>query len=323
MIYAPIVIPTLNRIEHLKRCIESLQNNLWAQYTPLIISVDYPPNEKYDEGYHKVCKYLEKGIDGFYSVKIIFQNRNLGAYRNKIFLREQIEQNYDRYIFTEDDNEFSPNFIEYIDKGLDLFKNDEDVMAICSNGSPTFEEEDNNIVLSQNYTAYGCGLWVNKEKKLQELMNRDYLWRIVGNTEFLLELARKQAGLLFSLQSAALQKEELYRMPGNEVPIIDQTVKIYLIAEHKYVIGACIRKGRTWGMDGSGLNSPKNDKYDAKKVEIDVRNYFDYHYTIPMKKNEMRAKHSFEITCRIVAAIIKLKIWRLKVGMEKNDMVVS
>ena len=149
MVYAPIAIPTLNRIEHLKRCIESLQNNLWAQYTTLIISVDFPPENKYVEGYNKVCEYLKEGINGFYSVDIIYQKANLGAYDNESFLSEYIAEKYDRYIFTEDDNEFSPNFIEYIDKGLELFENDEKVMAICAIGSSSKEDEQNNAVLSQ------------------------------------------------------------------------------------------------------------------------------------------------------------------------------
>ncbi len=35
MVYAPIIIPTLNRYEHLKRCVKSLQQNGWAKYTEL------------------------------------------------------------------------------------------------------------------------------------------------------------------------------------------------------------------------------------------------------------------------------------------------
>lgn len=37
MVYAPVCIPTLNRYEHLKELIESLQQNSWAQYTDLYI----------------------------------------------------------------------------------------------------------------------------------------------------------------------------------------------------------------------------------------------------------------------------------------------
>ena len=58
-ICAPIIIPTLNRHEHLKKCIESLQKNKLAKQTELFISVDFPPNEKYKVGYEKVVEYLQ------------------------------------------------------------------------------------------------------------------------------------------------------------------------------------------------------------------------------------------------------------------------
>ncbi len=54
--YAPVAIPTLNRIDHLKRCISSLAKNEYAKYTNIYISVDYPPNEKYLDGYNEISK---------------------------------------------------------------------------------------------------------------------------------------------------------------------------------------------------------------------------------------------------------------------------
>lgn len=312
MIFAPIAIPTLNRVEHLKRCIKSLQNNAWAQYTSLIISVDFPPEEKYVDGYNRVCEYLEEGINGFYNVDIIYQKVNLGAYNNELFLSEHIANKYDRYIFTEDDNDFSPNFIEFIDRGLELFENDDRVMAICSNGAPTSEDECSNVVLSQNYTGYGYGIWTKKEKELREGINRDFLFHNAGNIRFLLELVKKQAGLLFSFQAAIYKKEKLYQLSDNVVPYIDQTIKMYLIAENKYVVSACIRKGRNWGRDGSGVNCPRDKKYEPKSIEIDERMNFDYRYSIPMKINRMSDNYSLESICRIIIAIIKIWVWRKK-----------
>lgn len=46
----PICIPTCNRYEHLKRCVESLSKCTLASETDLIISVDYPPSDKYVDG---------------------------------------------------------------------------------------------------------------------------------------------------------------------------------------------------------------------------------------------------------------------------------
>lgn len=321
MIYAPIIIPTLNRIEHLRRCIKSLQNNPWARYTPLIISVDYPPEDKYRDGYHKVCEYLKNGIEGFGDVKIFYQEKNLGAYENEKFLLKYIEGNFDRYIFTEDDNEFSPNFIEYIDKGLEIFENDERIITICASGAPNPEDEENNVILSQNYTGYGCGTWLKKDKDIRKQINRDFLFSIVGNLNLLLELAQKQSGLLLSLQSAVFRKEKLYQLPDNEVPLIDQTKKLYLISEKKYVVSACIRKGRTWGRDGSGVNCPKDDNYHAEMIEIDTREHFEYRFSVPIKESVMKDTHSLGSICRIIAAIIKLKVWRLKVRVTGNSTI--
>lgn len=315
MIYAPIIIPTLNRVEHLRRCIESLQNNPWARYTPLIISVDYPPEDKYREGYYRVCEYLGNGIEGFGDVKIFYQEENLGAYKNEKFLLKYIEEHFDRFIFTEDDNEFSPNFIEYIDKGLELFENDERIMMICANGAPTPEDKENNVVLSQNYTAYGYGTWIKRDKNIRNQINRDFLLKAISDMRLLVTLARKQKGLILSLQSAVFRKEKLYQLPDNEVPVIDQTKKMYLIAEQKYAVSACIRKGRTWGIDGSGVNCPKNDNYHAEMIEIDKREHFDYRFSIPMKECLMRDNYSLESMCRIIMAIIKLRIWRLRVKL--------
>ena len=114
MVYAPIIIPTLNRYEHLKRCVKSLQQNGWAKYTELYISVDYPAKESHWEGYRKVREYLEDGIEGFQKVNLFYQQANLGGRNNIQFLIQTVFELYDICIATEDDNEFSPCFIEFM-----------------------------------------------------------------------------------------------------------------------------------------------------------------------------------------------------------------
>ncbi len=130
-LYYPIIIPTLNRYIHFKRCIESLQNNSGASNTELIIGLDYPPFNKYIEGYKKIKEYLPT-INGFKNVIILEANQNLGAVGNSEKLKNYAYNlGYDAYIFTEYDNEFSPNFIEYINLGLKTYKNDKSIHSIC------------------------------------------------------------------------------------------------------------------------------------------------------------------------------------------------
>ncbi len=132
MIYAPIVIPTCNRLTHLKRCIASLQANSWAKHTELYLSVDYPPSEKYENGYPELCEWLSEKPKGFKAVHIFIQPQNLGPIKNVQFLTDLVSNVYDRFMITEDDNEFSPNFIEYMDKCLEQYETDPSVLFVCA-----------------------------------------------------------------------------------------------------------------------------------------------------------------------------------------------
>ena len=51
MTFYPVIIYTLNRYEHFRRCVESLARNTHAEQTELVIGLDYPPSEKYVEGH--------------------------------------------------------------------------------------------------------------------------------------------------------------------------------------------------------------------------------------------------------------------------------
>ena len=57
-VYAPVIIPTCNRYEHLRECVESLAECTHADKTELIISVDFPPDESYADGWNKVREYV-------------------------------------------------------------------------------------------------------------------------------------------------------------------------------------------------------------------------------------------------------------------------
>lgn len=312
MIYAPIIIPTLNRIEHLRRCITSLQNNAWAKYTSLIISVDYPPEEKYRNGYEQVCKYLSKNIHGFQKVEIIYQTQNLGSYKNAIYLIEYVKKEYDRYIFSEDDNEFSPNFIEYVDKGLNEFEYDENVIAICSNSAIRQKVQEQNILLSQNFSAYGYGTWIVKMEKYYQKINRAYVENIAQNNRLMFKMASTQPRFIFALQSALFRKEKIYQWPNDFVPVIDQTITMYMFAEQKYVIIPCDNKVRNWGYDGSGENCRQDKKYNAAKISIDQELNSSYKYKNPLIVANIREGFSLENICRIFLVFIKIWLWRLK-----------
>lgn len=196
MIYAPVLIPTLNRFDHLKQCLESLNLNHNADKTEVYISVDYPPSEKYREGYESVCQYLDNSSFNFKKLHVIKQSHNLGViengsktYSNAMFLEDLAIESYDRWIFTEDDNVLAPGFLDFMNEALEKFKNDETVFSVCGYRFYYNIKFDNNNYFRQNadFNGWGCGFWRDKVLPLRELQV-DYLRRMVYNPFKVLKL---------------------------------------------------------------------------------------------------------------------------------------
>ena len=82
MEYAPVIIPTLNRFNHLKRCLESLEQCSGAGYTAVYVGLDYPPSECYEEGWREVTSYLEykKDNNRFRSFNVFQRSINFGIH---------------------------------------------------------------------------------------------------------------------------------------------------------------------------------------------------------------------------------------------------
>ena len=168
MIYAPIIIPTLCRFEQLKNCIESLQQNSYAENTELFIGLDYPSKDSHQEGYQKILSYLESGISGFANITIIKHSYNIGWYQNYTELRKAAYLKYDRLIYTEDDNVFSPNFLEFINKNLEQYQDDDSILAVSGYSYPlTWDSlEDSLIKINTYFSAWGYGIWKSKEEEM-------------------------------------------------------------------------------------------------------------------------------------------------------------
>lgn len=270
MIYAPVVIPTLNRVSHLRRCLDSLKVNSYAKFTDLYISVDYPPNEKYVKGHEQVTEYLkneEKDLLKYFNeVHIYYQEKNLGAYLNGPFIRDKVEQSerYEGYIFTEDDNEFAPCFLEYIDKGLEKYKDDDSVLVIASTVSTVLDGEvDENAYNTYKVvssSAWGAGKWFKKEKLYRENFDRQLFENISKSFNKMWRIFKISPVLFNAFYNTLLWRGSTYVCEDGSPRDIDMNRFIYNIVNEKCIIRPTVSKVRNWGMDGSGINSGNSGK---------------------------------------------------------------
>ena len=263
--FAPVLIPTLSRFKHLKACIESLKACTWAEKTEVYIAVDYPPNPSYEEGHSKICSYLDEisSTHPFKKLHIVKRERNLGVglNGNQYSLIQDLKQKYDRLILSEDDNVFSPAFLDYINKGLELFKDDQSVVAICGYRHFYSIKTNGNTFYRQNvdFSAWGYGIWTDRYQSIPSKLTGGF--STLFSFKNFLNLRNKN-GNLRALQflSASLNKNWRYN-------VSDNIISIYMGLSGKDVVMPTVSCVKNMGTDGSGINFQKNSVHLQKMHE--------------------------------------------------------
>ena len=268
MIYAPVAIHTLNRIEHLKRLIGSLQRNPFARFTELYIAVDYPPNEKYEYGHGKIVEYVNQGITGFAKVHTIFREKNYGPYLNGLSLKEHVLQEHDRLIVTEDDNEFSPSFLEYMDNALERYGDNMDIFAVAGYSYPiSISDKDDSVIWqSASFSALGFGYW----RRSFETVRNDIgpmVMKALSDRTTVRKLKEKSPHLFdWYVRSIILHDSAMWDDQNGRVLIIDVTMSIYMVLFGKSMVMPTVSLVRNWGHDGSGVHCGVDDSYEKEYI---------------------------------------------------------
>lgn len=310
MIYAPVLIPTLCRFDHFKRCIESLAANTWAKKTDIYIGLDYPLKESQYNGYKRIKDYLDEGIQGFNKVVVIEREENYGAGKNNFELRFYVSQLYDRYIMTEDDNAFSPYFLEYIDKMLEASKDADDIVAVCGYSYPISwkKKDENPAFLEQSFfSAWGYGIFSKKYELIKERIEDGYLEEIIYNKHLRSRLKE------ISPKNYCYLSSSLWH---GDTSIDDKGISQYLILDEKYVLMPYVSLVRNFGWDGSGCNcnNPSEINYSGQEIQeyINLKEKYEYKDFKSYKENEVSVNSLYAATdIDMLKAQIKYNLMRL------------
>lgn len=173
MTYVPIALFTYNRADHTQRAVESLLQNAEAKDSNLFIFSDGAKNEKAVKGVEDNRKYIHT-VTGFKSVTIVEREKNWGLANSLIAGITDVISKYGRVIVVEDDLILSPYFLKFMNDGLDKYKNDDRVGAICGYIFPIEEKLPDNFFLYFMH-PWGWATW----KRGWDLLNTDtkYLLR--------------------------------------------------------------------------------------------------------------------------------------------------
>lgn len=244
-----IIIPTLNRYEHLKRCISSLACNPRAKEVDLILSLDYPPHPKYEEGYRKIKRDF-KNVSGFRKYVFIENENNLGPEGNEQKLKKYVfDHNYDAFIFSEDDNEFSLNYLDYMIQGLELTK-ESDVEFVSGYTHLDMNIDSNyqhNYFKSKAFSAWGYGVLLKNHIRYDKYRDFELLKHLLKDRKICRKLDKEKPGSVNSIMGM-IKKREF---------IGDTLHSIYMILEDRYCLFPTVSKVKNYGSDGTGVHSKK------------------------------------------------------------------
>lgn len=300
--FAPVVIPTLNRFQHLKKCLESLERCKYSSQTDVIICLDYPSKDEHKDGYNQINHYLNEKKFEFKNTYILRRERNFGLTQNVTSAYDSIIfRNYKFWILSEDDNQFSYNFLEYMNIQLNKYYHDDSVYAVNGYSFPIdidFNLLANYSYFSHAYSPWGTGFWVHKYQATSSEEADSYLLNFTHAITLL-----KSAPYVFEMLVSMRYSNKYYG---------DTIYRSRFILNNTKCVSPVLSKVRNCGFDNSGINCIDDGGFHAKQI-IDTSDTFKDEGLISETDIEIKIcnflKPSFN---RMLKAIIKYFIYYFK-----------
>jgi len=154
---APILLFVYNRLEHTRRCVNSLLANSLAADSDLIVYADGARDAAAGGQVAAVRDYV-RSIVGFRSVTVVERDQNWGLARNVIDGVTAVLDNYGRVIVVEDDLVLAPYFLQFMNDALEAYKDETRVghiQACDFTGDPSLPD----TFLIKFTGSWGWGTW--------------------------------------------------------------------------------------------------------------------------------------------------------------------
>ena len=298
--FAPVVIPTLCRYEHLKSCLESLASCSYSEETEVYICIDYPKYETHRDGYNMICNYLDSVKLPFKHLYVIKRTENLGEWGNLLSIyKDVIFKKYNSWILTEDDNVFSPNFLEYMNYQLGLYEYDSTVFAVNGYSFPLdYNYKGQCTYKTYMFSPWGCGFWTSKFYIDTEEEADGYL----KNAKTALKIFFKSSYLF----------ETLVSMRYNGKFYGDAVLRARCMINGLTCITPVVSKVRNCGYDNSGLNC-QDDGGAHLAQSIDRNIHYSHLDLVNIPNLYVLFSRYFNVSIkRIMKAIIQYFIYVVK-----------
>ena len=170
MIPAPIVLFVYNRPLHTRRTLEKLAGCTLAARSELIVYADGPKRQD-DRDNVNAARQIVREVQGFRSVTIIERDRNLGLAESIISGVTEVCRSYGSAIVVEDDLLVAPEFLQFLNLGLERYEKDQRVLQVSGYAYPAHDAPGRDAFFLPMVSCWGWGTWDRAWQKFDRSMS--------------------------------------------------------------------------------------------------------------------------------------------------------
>ena len=265
---APIAIFTYKRVDFLKKLIHSLKKNLLCKNSVVYFFADKWNNSNDKEKVLEVRNFI-KHIDGFKKKIIVFRDKNFGLSKNIISGINFVLKTNKKIIVLEDDLELSHNFLNYINSGLNIYKNTKTVASIHGWSFPiNFHKNTPNYFFLRGADCWGWGTWKRAWEKFNS--NGEELINIIqkNNLKKLFNL-NNNYDYFKMLEDQIEKKNDSWAIRWHASTFLENMYTLY--PKLSFVKNNGVKKGTHSNFDFLNFGKNFSDKKYQKIVKIPVK----------------------------------------------------
>jgi hypothetical protein len=155
---APIVLFVYNRPGHTRRALAALAANPLAVESDLIVYADGPKKPEHQASVD-AAREVVRSARGFKSVEIVERQANLGLANSIISGVTEVCSARGRVIVVEDDLIVAPEFLAFLNAGLDRYRSEQSVLEISGYGYPAHDQSTPQTFFLPMVSCWGWATW--------------------------------------------------------------------------------------------------------------------------------------------------------------------
>jgi hypothetical protein len=262
--FAPIVIPTYNRYEKFKVCMEALSNCADVAKHDIFVFIDGARDAESRKAQNNIMHYLSTLSGSELRLNIEIREHNLGASQNCFLAQAAITQKYGRSIYMEDDVVPAPGYLRFMNDALNFYEEDLRVLSVAG-FSPVDVSSltESGVYFSNRFNAWGSGIW---RRSLEVYPSREMFKHVSQDFIDAVDVVEKKYGSALARLAKKVVDDEL-----DAQDIRNTLVQIVTNRYTAYPVKSFVSN---IGHDGSGVHCSKTTIYESVPIELAIRPSF-------------------------------------------------